>query len=185
MYACRIQTNPILKRAQIVTTILGGLWLLYYAICGVSISDYNAARDHDVFLQNFQEEIYWLLEEPAKFDPEYMLRTRSPRKDNLYIGQLEIKVLRECGHFAGFVTFYKSTFRRGDIQFVAVNKNFRCKGYGRRLTQYAIDKLFAKGCDEVRILTYLHNTPARRIYTELGFKETHRDEKFIYYVIRR
>jgi len=149
------------------------------------IKDYNPKRDYQNIVQNFKDDNFWLVEEGLNLDFDYILNTHSPNKHPQYKGKLKIKVLLDHGKFAGFITYYKKSYYRGFIQFLSVSKNFRGKGYGKKLVQYAIKDLFSMGCTQIGITTRLINKWARNIYTSLGFKETGHDEIFIDYAIAR
>ena len=92
-------------------------------------------------------------------------------------GKLGIKAARESGKLAGFVTYWKINFYEGQIQWLVVDSRFRKKGYGRKLLQYAVDDLFAQGCQVVELQTRLNNAAGISLYKKVGFVETDRDEK--------
>jgi len=150
-----------------------------------SIQNYNPKRDYHGITDNLKTDWYWLVEEGLPFDVHYMLTTKSPNKNPRFRGKLHIKVILDRGQFAGFITYYKKSYHEGLIQFLSINRNFRGKSYGKKLINYAIKDLVNMGCTEVKLTTRTTNIWAQRIYTALGFKEYHRDDKFVDYVFRR
>ena len=151
---------------------------------GVTIKNYNPKRDYQGITNNLKADEYWLFEEGLKFDVDHMLKTKSPDKNPQYYGKLAIKVLLEKEKFAGFITYHKTGYHRGRIQFLSVSKDFRGKSYGKKLVNYALKDLFNQGCTEVSLVTRTDNIPAQKIYNDLGFKEISRDKKFVYFSIK-
>jgi ribosomal protein S18 acetylase RimI-like enzyme len=181
------------KRATIIAVMvlalgaLGGIW--YYhkgAVEQGQIVDFDAERDTQALLKIFNDNWYWLFPGPD-YSPEYILKYHSPGQAPYYaqyFGKLHIKVLRDHDKAAGFTTYYQTNFYEGEIQFIAVDKEFRRKGYGRKLTEYAIRELLKMGVKKVLLTTRLDNAPARHTYEKVGFKEVEHDEDgFIYYAI--
>src|SRR3989339_183060 len=170
------------------TYLLSGLLILAITIlitvtlakCSsrVTVDNYNPSRDYAGIKNNLKVDEYWLFEEGMNFDIDHMLNTKSPDKRPQFLGKLTIKTILENGKFAGFITYHKDGYHRGRIQFLSVSKNFRGKGYGKRLIRYALKDLFNQGCTEVYLTTRTDNTPAQKIYKDLGFIETGRDKKF-------
>lgn len=151
------------------------------------IVDFDEARDMQECLKIFYDDWYWLFPGPD-YSPEFILKYRSPGEPAYYAryqGKLIVKVLRDNNKVAGFTTYYQKNFYEGEIQFIAVAKEFRRKGYGKQLTEFAVKSLFDMGVQKVSILTRLGNEKARRIYERLGFQEESRDEEFIYYSVGR
>ena len=44
------------------------------------------------------------------------------------------------------------------------------KGYGRKMVEFAKEYAFSNGCKVIRIDTYAHNKPAKRLYIKNGFR---------------
>ncbi len=58
------------------------------------------------------------------------------------------------------------------IQSLSVAPRFRRKGYGTKLSMFAINRILESGYSSVVLHTLPGNTAAERLYTALGFKET-------------
>ena len=98
------------------------------------------------------------------------------------MGRLRIKVLREHDAFVGFTAYYMKTSDLGLLLFLAVNPEFRGKGYGDMLTRYALNDLIRVGAKRIRLVTRTCNIPAQKLYKRVGFKETSRDDEgFVYF----
>lgn len=169
--------------SSIVALALAG-WF-FFARSHVSIDNFDLQRDGATLIQTMRADWYWLVAQGSDFDPIYMIQTNSPNKDPRYFGQINIKVLRDHGAFAGFVTYYKKSSYEGWVQFLSVAKQYRRHGYGKTLLRYAIEKLFKQNCTRVGLVTRDSNVGAQKIYKSLGFKETHRDGEFVYFALRR
>jgi len=59
---------------------------------------------------------------------------------------------------------------KGEIMDLAVMRNYRRKGIGRRLLMEAIHRLRKKGCKEIFLELRASNVAARKLYESMGFK---------------
>ncbi|MCK5632450.1 GNAT family N-acetyltransferase [bacterium] len=179
-----IKKKYLLSTAAFVLACIASV-VYYKSFDSGPIVSFVEERDTKEILDIFYNDWYWLFPGPD-YSPEFILKNKAPGKEwyqARYMGKLHIKVLRESGKVAGFTTFYKKNFYEGHIQFVAVAKDFRKKGYGQMLTEHAIKSLIDLGSKKITLLTRLNNTRARSIYERIGFKETRRDDGFIFYFI--
>jgi ribosomal protein S18 acetylase RimI-like enzyme len=148
-----------------------GTYLYYTHHNQGPIYDFNPTRDTQAMLKIFDKNSYWLLANPQS-SPAFMLKHRTYDTNPLHFGSLHVKVLYEKDKLAGFTTYHLGdTPEEGRILFVAVDHDFRGKGYGKILTEYAMKELFAMGVTHVALWTRVSNLHAQRIYKGLGFKE--------------
>jgi ribosomal protein S18 acetylase RimI-like enzyme len=139
------------------------------------IYDFSLLRDIqpvlDIFKNNWKE-----LVGVDDYSPEQMMKERRPGNGTECAGALKIKVMREKNKLAGFAAYYMEEQDKGIVLLLAVDKNFRGKGYGKNLTQYAITDLFSMGAQRIGILVLFDNLPAKNIYKGLGFVEKFVDD---------
>lgn len=155
--------------------------MIYYQRTKLHIYDYNPLQDKQGIVTLFEKDKYWLSASP-NYSPEFMLEHKNPYKSVLYDGKLHIKVAREHNAFAGFTAYYMESKDTGKILFLAVDHAFRGKGFGKTLTQYAIDQLKKMGAKQIVLTTRTTNYPAQKIYESVGFKEVLRDAQgYLYY----
>lgn len=152
---------------------------------GTYLDFYQPTRDRDDIINLFRRNLYWLTTN-KDYSAEFMLDTLSPNEyDTRYFGQFHIKVMRirENAHdaFIGFVGYYMKNFYEGTILFLAVHEDFRGKHYGEQLIFDAIKELRKHGASMITLLTWLHNKRSRALYERIGFVESSRDDKIIYY----
>lgn len=145
------------------------------------ISDYDPARDKAEILQLFKTDLYWLSAD-ENYDAAYMLDNRAPNAR--YLGQMQIKVLRDNDAFVGFVAYYKKTNDEGFLNFICVKPEMRGKHYAEKLMKYAEDDFRAQGVHRIKLLTRTVNHRARALYTRMGYTVTSIDEVggFVYYM---
>lgn len=129
-------------------------------------------EDRAAIMQLLKDDWYWLVSEGAvDFSPDYMLDHHAATyhyTDN----SLSIDVYRTPeGKVAGFVTYHPIEGYKGRIQFLAVGKEFRKKGYAKELMAHAINRLKKAGMCFIEIAVRSHNTPAFTLYKRFGFKE--------------
>ena len=167
--------------AAIFTMSLGAGIFYYLSIPRGPIYDFDPARDTQDILQVFERDWYWLVSSDD-YSPEFMLKYRAPGRNPLYIGRLRIKVLRKKDAFVGFTSYYMKTSDLGFLLFLAVDPEFRGKGYGDTLTRYALNDLIRMGTKRIRLVTRTDNIPAQKLYSRMGFRETSRDDEgFVYF----
>ncbi len=167
-----------------VTATLLGVGISYYlSVSRGPIYDFDYARDAQEVLAIFERDWYWLVSSSREhYSPEFTLKYRTPKRNPLYFGRFCIKVLREGDAFVGFVAYFMETSDLGDLRFLAVNPEFRGKGYGDKLTRYALNDLICMGAKRIQLVTRTDNIPSQTLYKRLGFYETSRDnEGFVYF----
>nr|WP_183578148.1 GNAT family N-acetyltransferase [Mucilaginibacter sp. X5P1]MBB6140857.1 ribosomal protein S18 acetylase RimI-like enzyme [Mucilaginibacter sp. X5P1] len=66
---------------------------------------------------------------------------------------------------------------RAQIEAVRTNSNYRGRGIGTKVFEYAINRAKAKGCHLIQLTTDKARPDALRFYEKLGFKATHEGMK--------
>jgi len=131
----------------------------------VEIVDFDSERDLDDLLKICHE------------DQDLLFLDCSPEWYFAHMAHLhQIKVLKENGKTAGFVGYCEKPHpwyakrTGGTVDIIAVSKDFRRKGYGRKLLEYVVKELFKMGNNVVALAVVTHNKPARALYERVGFK---------------
>lgn len=152
----------------------------------ITIDEYDQARDEQAIKNLFHEDYYWLYPDTS-YDVEthmgFTLKYRAPNENPLYVGTLQVKVLHVDGQFAGFTAYYKKTLTEGMLLFLAINKNFRKRGFGEKLARYAVDQLKQMGSQKIVLVTRETN-PAQNIYYRIGFEKTSIEDGFLYMALK-
>lgn len=147
---------------------------IYASDCNKSISNFDLIRDKEG-LQNIFKNNWKALTGEDLFCPEYvqgLMHNRKLDKTMPSIGLLDIKVVIENDKLAGFTAYYMETLEKGIVLFLAVENDFRGKGYGKILMQHAMRDLLSKGSRSIGLWVSETNFPAKKIYEGLGFCET-------------
>ena len=92
---------------------------------------------------------------------------------------LNIFVYRVHGKPVGFVTYYRESNYRGRIQFLAIARDYRRKGYAQKLLSYAIKDAAQHGMYIVELATRTTNHSAQRLYRQFKFHKTWEDSGFV------
>lgn len=151
-----------------------------------NIRVYDQSRDLPFILDMFDKNWFWLVAQTREeYDPQFDFKHLTWSANPYNFGKLNVRMYYADDQPAGFIAYYKKNFYEGHVWYIAVKEEYRKKGYAKQLLQYAIQDLFNQGCQIVTLLTRLINTPARTTYTHMGFVETHHDDTFIYYVLRK
>jgi ribosomal protein S18 acetylase RimI-like enzyme len=155
-------------------TIVGGIiWWYGPSLFTKNPIETYKPEDRKAIMKLLKDDWYWMVSEGATdFSPDYMLDHHAATlhyADNT----LSIAVYRtKEGKIAGFVTFHPIEGYKGRIQFLAVAKEFRKKGYAKALLQYAINGLKKQGMCFIEIAVRSNNIAAATLYKKIGFKET-------------
>lgn len=169
----------ILSFGLSITALSGFYYLKQNAI---TIYTFDEKRDTNFILDIFKHDWDWLVSEySTDFSAEYMLKNKASSKNPQHLGNLTIKVLYQGTEPTGFVAYYKKKFYEGYILFLAINRNFRSKGYGLTLLKHAMNELVKQGCTKIELVTRVSNKPARALYTRAGFKEKKQYDGFVYF----
>ena len=169
------------------SAIIAGFIYFYPLAQPYYIVDFQESRDMQPIVKMFDKDWYWLVAEATKdeYSPEFMLKHKTMSKNPLDFGKLTIKVLREKDKTAGFTAYCKKSFYKGFILYVAVDRVFRGKGYGEKLTRYAMKDLFNMGVGVIELLTRTTNEKARALYEKLGFTVDRIEDRYVYYSLKK
>ncbi|QFJ54694.1 ribosomal protein S18-alanine N-acetyltransferase [Pseudobutyrivibrio xylanivorans] len=88
-----------------------------------------------------------------------------------------IIVAEDSGTIAGFAVFYL-TAPESELPDIVVSEEYRGHGIGKKLLAHSIEELKSKGIDIIFLEVRVSNTPARHLYTSLGFEEIGRRKYF-------
>ena len=139
-----------------------------------AIRSYGAVQDEAFIKNEFKENWYTLIATPT-YDVDFMLEKKAPNdREPQFFGKMAIKMLYEDNRPIGFITYFMQTSYQGDILFLVIDKHHRGKRHGEKLLNYAFDELKKEGARTVKIFTRTENTSAQKLYTRIGFVETHR-----------
>jgi ribosomal protein S18 acetylase RimI-like enzyme len=145
-----------------------------YAAQQGAIRSYGTPQDEAFIKNQFKENWYTLIATPT-YDVDFMLQKKAPNdREPQFFGKMAIKMLYENNQPIGFITYYMQTSYQGDILFLVIGKDHRGKRHGEKLLNYAFDELKKQGAKTVKIFTRTENTSAQKLYTRIGFVETHR-----------
>ena len=77
-------------------------------------------------------------------------------------------------HLQHFVLFGLTIFNRnGLFEPVGTHKDHRCRGFGRIIMTYGMQKMAAAGMDYATVGHFGDNNAARRLYQACGFEPWH------------
>jgi ribosomal protein S18 acetylase RimI-like enzyme len=71
---------------------------------------------------------------------------------------------------AGFVTYYIKKNHVGHLELLAIDSEFRNKGYGTFLIEHTVQECKKRGCSILQLYVYTSNPHAITFYEHLGFK---------------
>lgn len=166
---------------SILTAGVGGV---YYYVSHqqerFQIKDFEYNRDASHILELFEKHWYWLVE-GDNFEPDAMLKYQAPNGNPQRANQMHIKTLYDNNNFVGFTSYYPKSNNVWWYNFVAIKEDQRAKGHASRLVHYAIDDMKSLGAKVITLVTRTSNIGAQKVYKRAGFKETYRNDGFVYF----
>lgn len=120
-----------------------------------TLCSFDYERDIDDLVNLFNEESDWL-GRYTRANIEYFAK------------KFNIKILRTAHQVIGFV-IYNNNWLKGYIDFIAINRKFQGKGFGKQLINAVLDDFEAKGIKTVYLRVYYNNYKARHVYEKMGF----------------
>lgn len=84
--------------------------------------------------------------------------------------QPELLLIGECEGRVVATVMAGYDGHRGWINYLAVDPDFRRKGFGRTMMAHAEDLLFQRGCPKINLQVRLSNSGARVFYEDLGYR---------------
>jgi len=153
-------------------------WYHFAPTHGTGVVTYNTQRDREFILNEFKQNMYCLVSEKVSFSPEHMLDTRSSSQRAEDFENAGIYVYCEAGVPVGFLVIHP-TREASRILFLEIAQEHRKKGYGRKLMNFAVDKLRREGYAYTDIATRIENIPAQTLYRSLGAFEIDRYDGFL------
>lgn len=141
------------------------------ATVNINIDNYNYLRDCSEIVGLIREEWSKLFLQPSYDDKmiNKMLVKNRPFSIAYQDKQLHIRVLRDEDKIAGFATYYYPAPTVGHIELLAINKQFRSKGLGKKLIEYVTTEMAKQGVKTLQLYVYPTNPEAIKFYTHLGF----------------
>lgn len=88
--------------------------------------------------------------------------------DNLIIGTLQLSVIQYLTYQGGI---------RAQIEAVRIHSDFRGRGIGQKLLEWAIERAKEKGAHVIQLTTDKKRPKAIQFYERLGFKASHEGMK--------
>ena len=173
--------KKFIKVGILFTVLLGvGVGVYYFRAPTAGIYSFNDSRDSEFLHRVFQKNWYWLVcdKKHVYNGPyvDYFIENKTTRSNPHQYGKNKMKVYFVDGKPAGFTSFFKKNSCVGKFLFLAVLEEFRGKGVGRKLLNYATDELFKDGCFKVELIVRNENESAIKLYESEGFEKYEEDD---------
>lgn len=150
---------------------------------GFAVHDFNFEKDADSIKDLFAkgDNRYWLLYSQINqtYSVDFLLRYRTSNQQNKNY-DLTIKVATVDGKFVGFLAYFPLSKLVWRLLFLAVDQDFRRQGVAKKMLDYAVRDMVAKGAVKVELATRNNNFRAQNLYLGYGFKLTESNDMFVY-----
>jgi ribosomal protein S18 acetylase RimI-like enzyme len=98
-----------------------------------------------------------------------MFFKRKPGDVSVVNTTAHIDVLYSEGKLAGFVTYYYKDPNIGHLELLAIDSQFRKKGYGKYIIEQVTQECKKHECTTLQLYVYTSNPSAIKFYEHLGF----------------
>ncbi len=151
-------------------------------VCVVDgVQDYDPAQDKQQIIDLFKADHYWLTVN-IDHDFDHMLDTHSPNRfETRYFGIMPIKVIRQDGQVVAWCAYYMRSMYEGKFLFMSVHPEYRKRGFGRKLTQFAECDLRRQGAYKMTLATRTTNKAALAAYDRMEFTRVAETDGFVHY----
>lgn len=156
-----------------------GYWYTHLNQACNGMALYSPARDKARLLTLFKDNWYWLVPEGSSFSAERFLDTGSKKARGESEDDSKIFVYCADNKAVGFVSYYKENFYRGRLRFIAIDKDYRGRGYSEKLMDFALQDMHKMGLRLVQLVTRTNNEPAKKLYERLNFHEFWHDDHYV------
>lgn len=150
------------------------------------IYPYDAGKDRSPLIKIFKQNMFWLTNDPSEQSAltsfEQSLDSASPSQSWLERGSLITYVYRDREGTKGFVSYYPLSSVSAKILYIAVDDDYRRRGYAQKLLEYALAEVKRKGFKDVELVTRLVNKRAQGLYKKLGFRQTWDDGTLVGFI---
>jgi len=177
-----------IRRVVLIVGISIAIGVLYHnrmhqpIVCVMDgVQDYDPVQDKQQIVDLFNADHYWLTVN-TDHNIDHMLDTYSPnRYEARYFGKMPIKVIRQDGQVVAWCGYYMRSMYEGKFLFMSVHPNYRKKGLGRKLTQFAECDLARQGAYKMTLATRTSNRAAQIAYDRMGFIKAGESDGFVHY----
>ena len=123
---------------------------------------------------------YWMIcvENKDTYSVDHMLRYASSSQ-HAKKHDLIMKVDRRDDQVVGFSAYHQDTSNVYRILFLIVDQDFRRQGIARKLLEYVMDDIKAKGARKIYLATRNNNFRAQALYKSMGFNVNYQDDQFV------
>jgi mycothiol synthase len=142
----------------------------------IKTRSFNPGSDEEAWLEVNNRAFQWHPEQGGWTEETIKAREAQPWFDA--DGFLLYEPQGERGRLAGFCWTKVHSPVLGEIYVIAVDPDFAGRGLGRQLTLAGLDYLASKGLNEAMLYVDAANTPAVKLYVELGFTVNHIDRAY-------
>lgn len=162
--------------ALVVVALVGGYYWFTTRSAHESIHVYDPALDRAALVKIFTSNMFWLTNDEDErhaiesfergLDNRAMTRALSGERN------LSTYVYRDAEATKGFVSFYRISWSKARILYIAVDDAYRRRGYAETLMQFALDELKRQGFSSVELTTRVINQRAQGLYKKFGFRQS-------------
>jgi len=165
--------------AGVLSLVAVFCWAMFWPASYGNIRPYRE-EDRTALKNMLEQDWYWLVSQDATdFSMDYLLDHQAATfhyPDN----SLTVMVYEDDHKPAGFVTYHLLDGYTGRIQFLVVAREYRKKGYGKLLLEYALQDFKKRGICFVKLAVRDNNFSAQKLYEQLGFQVTDSSKGFLF-----
>ncbi|WP_292388110.1 GNAT family N-acetyltransferase [Methanosarcina sp. UBA5] len=104
--------------------------------------------------------------------PEILVKYVKRFRNIFYVIKSKDKIVGYCIYYLKPVISLKGFEKKSVICSVAIDKNFRGRGFAERLLRSSIEEMKVNGISSILLYVNINNLPAIQLYEKMGFQET-------------
>ena len=185
----------IIKKIIMLAVLFAGIGIGYFAwrgqqdSSGLQIKNFNYDKDAAVVDQLFHkgDNLYWMLcnqSHATGYSIDFMLRNQTScqyaKKHDLILKTATID-----GKIVGFLAYYPESIHVWRLLFLMVDQDYRRQGIAKKLLNFVVSDMFARGALQIILATRNNNFKAQKLYENFGFSLVDSDYQFVHFSLRK
>ncbi|WP_410510256.1 N-acetyltransferase [Methanosarcina hadiensis] len=126
----------------------------------------NVETSNDIMLP----EILRIQAEGFKYERQGEITKHSKKfREIFYVIKNQDKIVGYCAYYLKPMLSFKGLKKKSVIFSIAIDKEFRHKGFGRKLLEESIKEMKVNNVSAISLYVNINNTPAVKLYEKSGF----------------
>ncbi len=157
-----------------VTFLISIKKLLQGTACSILVKQWKPIEKEDIVSveDSMLPEVLRIQAEGFKNgSPEKLIKYSKNSRNIFYVIKSKDKIVGYCIYYLKPALSFKGLKKQSVISSIAIDKNFRGKGYAERVLRSSIEEMKVNGISSILLYVNINNLPAIKLYKKIGFQE--------------